>query len=239
MNDPILLELQKLVAERWRDNALPSILTGWHLLNGAGLNATERSAIIATASMNKRDDESLDAIDLDRMEKALQLAWPDTELVERDEKAERKEDRKGKKGRAFVADSSASEGSEEGYRAEAREAESDESSHMGDHDAQLVADLSDEDERDEFANAIVARNEGKRMMNQGRRTFIQAKTLIRDIRKSRGKPRFFPKARHANSTDEIIAEALAHFVNKAKRPIKRSSSQPSRNPQFRLLKGVD
>ena len=227
MNDPILLDLQKLVAERWRENALPSILTGWHLLNGSGLNATERSAIIATASMNKRDDESLDAIDLNAMEKALQLAWPDTELVERDEKVERKEDRRGKKGRAFVVNSSGSEDSEQGYQAERYEAESDNSSGLGEHDAQLIAELSDEEERDEFANAVVARNEGKRMMNQGRRTFIQAKTLIRDIRKTRGKPRFFPKTKHANMTDDFLAEAFAQFVNKAKQP-KRSSSQPSR-----------
>ena len=222
MNDPVLLELQRLVAERWRENALPSILTGWHLLNGSGLNATERSAIIATASMSKRDDESLESIDLNAMEKALQLAWPDTELVERDEKVERKEDRRGKKGRAFLVDSSDSETEEKGYRAESKNIESDNSSDMDEQDAQLIADLSDEEERDELANAIVARSEGKRMMNQGRRTFMQAKTLIRDIRRTRGKPKFYPKPRTAHLADELI-----NFVTKNKRTT-RSSSQPSR-----------
>ena len=93
--------------------------------------------------------------------------------------------------------------------------ESDESSHMDEADAQLATERSDEEERDEFANAIVARQEGKRMMNQGRRTFMQAKTLIRDIRKTRGRPRFFPKAK-ANLSTELM-DAVAQFVNKAQK----------------------
>ena len=66
---------------------------------------------------------------------------------------------------------------------------------MNGQDVRLVNELSDEEERAELAEALVVKAEGKRRMKQGRRTFLQAKTLVREIRKQRTKPRFFPKAR--------------------------------------------
>ena len=77
------------------------MLTGWHLLNGAGLNATERSAIIANASTKLGPDATLETIDITTMERALQLAWPDSELKERDEKQEKKDTRNKSKRSAF------------------------------------------------------------------------------------------------------------------------------------------
>ena len=90
-HEELFPKLQGLVAEKWREDSLPAILTGWHLLNGSGLNATERSAIISTAAIRLGKDAHLEAIDLPTMEKALELVWPDGELAERDDKVDRKE----------------------------------------------------------------------------------------------------------------------------------------------------
>ena len=94
--DELIQNLEALVAERWREEALPPILTGWHLLNGAGLTATERSNVISTAGVTLGPEANLESIDLPKIEKALQLAWPDNELAERDDRAERKDSRKPK-----------------------------------------------------------------------------------------------------------------------------------------------
>ena len=50
--------------------------------------------------------------------------------------------------------------------------------------------LSDEDEKQNICDAIMAFTQGLKQMKNGRRTFTQAKAMIRDIKKQR-KPRFF------------------------------------------------
>ena len=102
--DPDLLNLIEKVAPSWREEAVPSLLSGWHLLQKSGLNPAEQSTILAASSMSAQQDKVPDsgnarenenqtrmlALRLDRIENAFRTQWQDEDLVARDEKQERK-----------------------------------------------------------------------------------------------------------------------------------------------------
>ena len=83
--DPDLLNLIDKVAPSWREEAVPSLLSGWHLLQKSGLNPGEKSTILAASSMSAQQDKTPDtgnarenekqtrmlALRLDRIENAL------------------------------------------------------------------------------------------------------------------------------------------------------------------------
>ena len=49
----------------------------------------------------------------------------------------------------------------------------------------MLQHMSDEEERAALAEALVAKVQGRRLMKTGRRTFTQARALVREIRKTR------------------------------------------------------
>ena len=78
--DPEVLLLKEKVMRYWRTDALPSILVGYHLLNGAALSAQERSAIIATSRMHSNSIDLLGSVNHQQVEKSLIVTWQDSEL---------------------------------------------------------------------------------------------------------------------------------------------------------------
>ena len=91
----IIEKLTRLISNNWREESLPSILTGWHFLNQAGLNPTEKSQILAMANVGQTEN----AIALESISKHLINAWPDRELIERDEQKFDKQQRIKKSGK--------------------------------------------------------------------------------------------------------------------------------------------
>jgi hypothetical protein len=69
----------------------------------------------------------------------------------------------------------------------------EESSGMEESDAQMLREMSDEEDKVELAEALALKASGRHMVKQGRRTFTQAKALVREVRTQRKKPMFFPK----------------------------------------------
>jgi hypothetical protein len=99
------------------------------------------------------------------------------------------------------------------------------SSGLEEEDANMLRDMSDEEEKTALAEALLAKHEGKRMMKTGRRTFTQAKALVREIRKTRSKPRFFSKRKpqQAGALDEIAA-----LFNKLSQSKKHKRTNPKK-----------
>ena len=201
----IIEKLTRLISNNWREESLPSILTGWHFLNQAGLNPTEKSQILAMANVGQTEN----AIALESISKHLINAWPDRELIERDEQKFDKQKRIKKSGkhRSYgVEENSDSSAIDEGIDELASDSEN-----LTEAEAILEL-LSDDDEKQNLCEAIKAFTQGQKQMKSGRRTFTQAKAMIRDIKKQR-KPMFFQRRKPNKSFALEDDEEEAHFSN--------------------------
>jgi hypothetical protein len=57
--------------------------------------------------------------------------------------------------------------------------------------AEMLGEISDDEEREELAEAVIRKHEARQQIRSGKRTFAQAKATIREIKRSR--KRFFPR----------------------------------------------
>ena len=192
--------LKEIVTKHWRPEPLPTILAGYHLLHGANLTATERSSLIATAAMGKQT-ETLGAVTHEQVEKSLILTWQDAELKERDEKQKKKEGKRAHHKRAFELSASDLE-SEANNLSESSSGADNTAHHMSDQsdselEAQLLNELSDDEDRTALAEALIAKHDAKTQIKSARRSYAQAKATVREIKKTRRK--FFPRNRNAHS----------------------------------------
>ena len=62
---------------------------------------------------------------------------------------------------------------------------SDSSSHQTENDEDLANHMSDDEEKQDLCNALINKWTGKKQFQKGRRTYTQAKAVIRTIRRSR------------------------------------------------------
>ena len=82
-----LLDLLNAVANHWREDLIPALLSGWLLLQRSGLSASERATVVAASSFGhgevQEDKEKarLAGLALDRVEAALKTQWQDEELL--------------------------------------------------------------------------------------------------------------------------------------------------------------
>ena len=126
------------------------------------------------------------AIALESISKHLINAWPDRELIERDEQKFDKQKRIKKSGKHR------SYGVEENSDSSAIDEWIDELASDSENltEAEAILELlSDDDEKQNLCDAIIAFTQDQKQMKSGRRTFTQAKAMIRDIKKQR-KPSF-------------------------------------------------
>ena len=171
----LIKKLIDLIASNWREESLPSILTGWHFLNQAGLAPSEKSQILSTANVATSEN----AIALESIHKHMIAAWPDPELIERDKTKFDKSVSSGKNnrksGRSFAIDDeddSSDDDIEQHEGNSLNQADSfDSDTDLSEAEA-LVAEISDEDDKGEFVEAIQAIQDAKRMINKGRRKFF-------------------------------------------------------------------
>jgi hypothetical protein len=210
--DPALQKLAEVVASNWRDEVLPSMLTGWHLLQKSMLSPAERSTVIASASMQQPADVSTSSLDketarlksleLDRIETALRTQWQDEELLARDDRASAKEKKHGRF-RKIEAGYEAEEGfdSSSNSEAEANVAQTNEPGNTGSSDdieegEALLAEVSGESDQENLQLALRAMWESKDKKKVARRTFVQARAVMKDIKRRRA---FFrPRREQAN-----------------------------------------
>ena len=143
-----------MISNNWREESLPSILTGWHFLNQAGLNPTEKSQIIAMANVGQTEN----AIALESTSKHLINAWPDRELIERDEQKFDKQKRIKKSGkhRSYGVE----ENSDSSAMDEVMDELASDSEHLTEAEAILEL-LSDDDEKQNLCEAIIAFTQGQ------------------------------------------------------------------------------
>ena len=228
--DSDLHDLLKLIAENWREGPLPSLLSGWHLLQRSQLTPGERATVVAAASMStatksgrsstSEHSSRMIALQLPRIELALRTQWQDEELFARDERYREKESRreKGTK-KGYQAEEyeegTSGESDDEANLAQSGNEDSDSEQELNDGEA-LLAELSDEEEKGELQEALATMHDARGKKKQAQRTFVQARAVVRDIKKSR---RFF-RPRKANA-------AFTRFPTAKKQ--QRSSSQPARN----------
>ena len=234
----------EIVSQTWRNSPLPDLLTGWNLLQKSGLSAQERATILAASSMSVGGSASkIGAIKLALIESALQTQWQDEELRERDDKGERRGDRKnvGSHRRAYGAEGSdddmkESSSEQEQTADDVYAAQDSESSEDGERDGALLAEMSDSEERATFSKCLIVMDDAKRNIKHQRRTFAQAKAVVREIRRNRlpkfkvkrtahavmnknnGQKPFKPKTR-AHSTGPKV-QTTAHAVVNRVRDVK-------------------
>ena len=178
-------KLVGLISMRWRESLFPENLLGYHLLAGSQLSATERATILSstssnTLSLNQSSSVTNPTIALATVEKALLMTWQDRELGERDDRENRKFQKDHKKKKIFsVGESSESEsGSERGFAVDQSDSDTD-------ADIRMLESMSDEEEQETFAVAISKKFDAKATYKKSRRTYREAREMVRDIRKSR------------------------------------------------------
>ena len=155
-----------------------------------------------------------------------------TRNSERDEKADRKEGKRPHKPRAFGLEDTSEEDNpaenseqEENAMAAANEPElNSDSSENGDADGELLATLSDEEDRETFAQALLAVDLAKKQIKVHRRNFAQAKAVVREIRKSR-----FPR-KPSNAANTLNLQKP--FRKPSRKPNISSNSAFKRTPPW-------
>ena len=211
---------------------MPSLLAGWNLLQRSMLSPAERSTVIAAASMaipqtrtSANTTSRMLALRLPRIEEALKTQWQDEELFARDDRKADKEERRGKKKsfKAFEAEESEATQSEE--EPEAGNEAADDRSSSGDSNSEIergeacLAEISDGEDRVELESALATMHDARNKKRIAQRSFVQARAIVRDIRKNR---RFFrPRKEKAHAA-----------MNASKRfptPKRRSTSTPQNN----------
>ena len=180
-------KLTELISSKWRESLFPDNLLGYHLLAGSHLTATERSTILSSTSAHAHlpistgNSDTLPApsIGLAVVERALLTSWQDRELGERDEHEGRKSNKhfSGKK-KAFAVGDESSDTEDEGVNAAESETDTD-------AEINEIDEYSDPEEQEEYANALARKFESKGNFKKSKRTFVQAKEYVRDLRKNR------------------------------------------------------
>ena len=194
---------------------------------------TERSSLIATAAMGKQT-ETLGAVTHEQVEKSLILTWQDAELKERDEKQKKKEGKRAHHKRAFELSASDLE-SEANNLSESSSGADNTAHHLSDQsdselEAQLLNELSDDEDRTALAEALIAKHDAKTQIKSARRSYAQAKATVREIKKTRRK--FFPRNRNAHSA---MANAFQRKDKRAQFP-KKVIKTKTKLPCFRCGK---
>ena len=241
--DPDFGELIQLIAENWKEGPLPSLLSGWHLLQKSLLTPAERATIIAAASMHNNAGASNDevsrmsALKLDKIEQALRTQWQDEELFARDDRKSGKEIRKpGQKGKSYAA-----EGYEESESGSEYQSEPDQNAHAAsdqgtDSEAEfregeaMLGELSDDDERSELEQALALMHDSKVKKKQAQRTFVQARAVVREIKK--GRKFFRPRKANAafpsrNSSNKLPKTPTSSRSQSKPRSHSQSTSKPT------------
>ena len=248
--DKDLLKLVEIVSDHWKDDVLPTMLSGWHLLEKSGLSPAERSTVIASSSMlnieikhgssssSDRDAARLHSLELDRIETALRTQWQDEELMARDERASAKERKHGKHRRhesgyqaEEISDDSSSNSGEEAHVTLRHETESTNSSEDIIEGEALLAEISEESEQENLQTALRAMWESKDKKKVARRTFVQARAVMKDIKRKRSffRPRketahaFIPS--RSKSTVPKPAQTKASFRSSSSGPNHKNSGK--------------
>lgn len=170
----------KEVLENFRPGLLPSLLSGWLLLQRSGLTAQERAAVRASAK---------NSLDVTAIETALRDQWADAELRERDMLS-----RKPPLWKAFLveeADGTEDHESDEGEEDDDPEDEAD----FGSEDDEIDLDALSGSEEDAAAEALAMIRDTKAGEASARRTLAQACAVVKDIKVNRGYYRPGAKAR--------------------------------------------
>ena len=110
-DDPDIKDLSAII-EDYRPGMIPSVLSGWLLLQRSNLSAQERATVLASAK---------DSLELADVEQALRDQWADSELRERDAHAGR--GKGASKGRAYTAEEEEGEGDDADHAEDADEAD--------------------------------------------------------------------------------------------------------------------
>ena len=228
--------------EKIRDTIFPDMFTGWLLLQRSGLDATERATILA------RTTESLAQKDI---ENALMSQWMDGDLRERDRK----------KGihitRAFYGDESDEEATHEAHHAEGNPEQGDGEPSYDENDDEVNDDqnlqevdygdafvnfsedefdpkeLSDAEERTLCEEALATIRDIKKAQGQNRRTLVQARSMIGEMKKSR---RFFKKKTAFKKNDKAYVAGPSppprpHFQSRPKVPHKPQQRDFQKKPK--------
>ena len=230
----IMQKLLTLLGERWRETTIPDQLMGYHLLHASQLTATERSTILSTTQAQSRDAAGVTAVrgnlGLENIESALLTAWQDKELVERDQRENRKASKHGRRaGHSYAvrSDSSDPETGDDSALA-LRGADSDTSSDEGINDINMLETLSDPEDAQAFAHALQTKVDAKNKYRAHKRTYTQARDLVRNIRKNRrgkfsyslaagkgsGRGHGKGRVRERAQTAHVVSEALSTFLNR-------------------------
>ena len=217
-NNPYFLELLTVLDVGFKENVLPDLLTGWLLLTRSGLNGQERATVLAQASISAVANGRVKAtaLQLSNIEQAMQQQWEDQELRDRD--------RNAKPTSALAAIDSGNEDyasdNSEKQVLEAHRADTEADSDGTDYEQVAVGLLerieSDDEERAAVEEALQVLQTSRTNIKKHKRNFVQARALIRDVRKNR---KFFPRKASVNA-------ALPKFKN-------RSSSSSGKKLCFR------
>lgn len=208
--NPLFLRVLNQIQAGWKEGILPSVLSGWVLLNKAGLTGQERATVLAASGMSGRGP----ALKLENVETALKQQWEDAELKDRDGRT-----RPASGHGVFDSDEEMIPAEPE---AEANKAasESGESSDVhSDEIAALLGSSCEEDDRTALAEAYQIMRTSRDTMKKARRSFTQAKALVRDVKKQR-KGNFFRRkdsaAAHAANELRLKVKNMTRPQNNAK-----------------------
>ena len=108
------------------------------------------------------------------------MSWQDRELAERDDREGRKFAKHGSKKKVFHAeiDSNTSDSDEGDANVAGNESNSED-------EVNELEQLSDPDEQEEFANALARKFESRNNYKKHKRTFVQAREYVKELRKNR------------------------------------------------------
>jgi hypothetical protein len=232
-----LQELINLLGQHYREEPLPALFTGWNLLQKSGLSPHERSTIIATSSVQistqlasnaTAAQRRMRALRLSFIEESLRTQWQDEELFARDERQALKDEQRGKvrknHGYAAIYSDEDSDGNDSGLSAKSEEinhAQGDENheeesnSESEFEDALYMLDrLEEQDEdRKSLEEALSLMHDARSKRRSAQRTFVQARAVVRDIKRTRRLFRPRPKkGAHAatNLSSKIRSRATSN-----------------------------